>query len=420
MNFTVKNVERIWLNLPFREVPRRNMIRELPHWTIIELCRVTLENGVVGVGETMPFYTHWPVTDEAVGRATGRCATELMWDDALGHGLQMALFDAVGRTMDVPVHRLLGRKVRNEVMVSFWSIEMSPQDWLLECREALRRGYTSYKFKARPWYDLDEQLRTVCAEIPEHFEIDLDFNAMCSDSAHAVRVLCELEKYKHVKIYESPIPQDDIAGNQYLRSQTNIPIAMHSEFPPLMIALKEDLCDGFVVHGGASLVLSEAHTLATANKVFWLQMTGTELTATWSNHVAAVCTHARWPAVSCSNLYEHAVLAEPLRVEGGLVKVPEGPGLGVELNWDTVERFRIEPIPKPYPYPNLLIRVSWPSGTEDYYTHGMQIWDDFKVGRRPFFVPGVNLEVVPDDGTEQWRCLFEEADKKPTWKMRPN
>ena len=54
---SVKDIERIWVDVPFREVPRRNMIRELPHWTIFELCKVTLENGVTGLGETMCFYT---------------------------------------------------------------------------------------------------------------------------------------------------------------------------------------------------------------------------------------------------------------------------------------------------------------------------------------------------------------------------
>ena len=66
MKLAVKDIERIWVDVPYREVPRRNMIRELPHWTILELCRVTLENGVVGVGETMPFYTWGTVTDESV------------------------------------------------------------------------------------------------------------------------------------------------------------------------------------------------------------------------------------------------------------------------------------------------------------------------------------------------------------------
>jgi L-alanine-DL-glutamate epimerase-like enolase superfamily enzyme len=420
MNLTIKNVERIWVDVPYRPVPKRNMIRELPHWTIFELCQVTLANGVVGIGETMQFYTWGNTTDESVARAMGRPATEMMWDDSLGAGLQMALFDAVGKTLEVPVWQLLGQKVRDDAAISWWSIDLPPDDWLEECQAALAQGYISYKFKARPWFDLDEQLRTVTPHVPAHFEIDLDFNTMLNDSAHAVRVLRAMEKYHHVKIYESPIPQGDVAGNKYLRQQTSIPIAMHVGNPPLMTALQEDVCDGFVVCCGVSQALREAHIIAHANKVFWLQLVGTGLTATLSLHLAAVSTHARWPAVNCHNLYEHALLKEPIRVQGGHARVPDGPGLGVEPDWDAVERFRIQPKPKPYPAEALLMRLTWPSGAVDHYAHGLQYWDEFIGGRRPVFSPGVRLEIVPDDGTAEWRRERAEALKKPWWVMRPN
>lgn len=420
MDLTVKDIERIWVNVPYREVPARNMIRELPHWTIFELCKVTLGNGITGVGETMCYYTWGEVTDADVNRARGRTATEIMWDDSLGAGLQMALFDAVAKSMEVPIHHLFGLKMRDDAFVSWWSIDLPPEDWLLEIKEAMSLGYTSYKFKARPWFDLDEQLRVVTEVIPDHFDIDLDFNTMLCDSAHAVRVLRELEKYKHVKIYESPIPQRDVEGNKYLRSQTNIPIAMHVGIPPLMTALKEDVCDGFVVGGGATQVLHETKVINEANKVYWWQLVGTGITATWALHFAAVSSHARWPAVNCHNLYEHQLTKQPMQVHGGLVDIPTSPGLGVELDWDAIERFRIEPIPKPYPHPNMLIKVSWPSGEVDYYAHGLQYWDDFMQGRRPVFSPGVRTDLVPCDGSTAWDELFAAAQTKPAWEMRPN
>jgi hypothetical protein len=195
---------------------------------------------------------------------------------------------------------------------------------------------------------------------------------------------------------------------------------MHVGNPPLMTALKEDVCDGFVVNGGASQVLHEAGIIAQANKVFWMQLVGTGITATWAVHLAAVSSHARWPAVCCHNLYEHDLLKQPFTVQGGLTQVPEAPGLGVDIDWDMVEKFRIDPIAKPYPYPDLLMRLSWPSGNEDYYTHGLQYWDEFIGGRRPVFSPGVSLEIVPNDGSAEWRGLFEEANKKPTWIVRDN
>lgn len=419
MNLTVQNVERVWVNLPYRPVPARNMIRELPHWTVFELCKVTLACGAQGVGETMVYYTWGATTEEAVKRSIGKPATEIMWDDSLGAGLQMALFDVVGRALDIPLYQLLGSKIRDEAFISWWSIDMLPEDWLAECKAALAAGYISYKFKARPWFDMEEQLRLVTAELPEHFEIDLDFNAMLNESAHATRVLRSLEKYRHVKIFESPIPQADVAGAIHLRRQTCVPIAMHAGIPPLPTALAQDVCDGFVVTGGVSQVLRESAIIAQFNKVFWLQLVGTGLTTMFGVHLAAVSSHARWPAVSCVNLYESTLLACPLVVANGAIKVPEAPGLGVEVDWESVERYRIDPIPKPYPHPNLLIEVSWPSGAVDDYAHGLQYWDDFMNGRRPVFSPGVSMNIIPDDGSAEWRARRAAALKKPSWVMRP-
>ena len=44
----------------------------------------------------------------------------------------MALFDVVGKVLEVPVHQLLGEKVRDWVPISWWSIDAAPEDWAAE------------------------------------------------------------------------------------------------------------------------------------------------------------------------------------------------------------------------------------------------------------------------------------------------
>src|SRR6185437_6662534 len=165
-----------------------------------------------------------------------------------------------------------------------------------------------------------------------NFSLDLDFNGHLVNSAAAVSVLKELDSFANVKIYESPIPQGDVAGNQRIRSQTRCAIAMHYGSPPIMTALREQVCDGFVVGGGASAVRRQAAVAREANMPFWLQLVGTGITTAFAMHQGAVCSHAQWPAVTCLNMYRHQLLKEPLTVQGGYVRVPEGPGLGVEVD----------------------------------------------------------------------------------------
>ena len=137
-----------------------------------------------------------------------------------------------------------------------------------------------------------------------------------------------------------------MAGNNYLRSQTCVPIAMHAGNPPLTTALHEDVCDGFVLCGGVSQVLHESHVIAEHNKVFWLQLGrhGVDRDARPAPGRGLHATH-RWPAVNCHNLYEHQLPQGADPRPQRLRRIPDGPGLGIEVDWDAVERFRIEPIP---------------------------------------------------------------------------
>ena len=50
----IKDIETIILDVPFHEVAQRNMARTLSGWHIVELCRVTTDTGLVGVGRSSP------------------------------------------------------------------------------------------------------------------------------------------------------------------------------------------------------------------------------------------------------------------------------------------------------------------------------------------------------------------------------
>ena len=70
-----------------------------------------------------------------------------MNDDSLGAGLQMALFDVVGKILEVPVYQLLGNPCREAVPISWWCIDASPENWAAEAADAVKNGYTSFKNK---------------------------------------------------------------------------------------------------------------------------------------------------------------------------------------------------------------------------------------------------------------------------------
>ena len=152
----------------------------------------------------------------------GANAADLMWDDSLGAGLQMALFDAVARTLEVPVHRLLGRQMHEKTPLSWWNIDTSAADMASECRTAYEQGYMSYKTKGRPWFDIYEQLEQSSEVVPEAFKIDMDFNSTLLTADKGMKIIKDLEAYPQVDIYESPIPQSDVEGNRRIREATRV------------------------------------------------------------------------------------------------------------------------------------------------------------------------------------------------------
>jgi L-alanine-DL-glutamate epimerase-like enolase superfamily enzyme len=419
MGLRVTGVERILVDLPFYDIPDRNMARHTASWHISEICRVESDGGLVGYGETMPNYTWGRVSDAAVARAIGKEPAECMWDDYLGAGLQMALFDLAGKAAGVPVYRLLGTKVRDWCPLSWWCIDMPPEDMAAEAARAVALGYTAHKQKARPWFDVVEQVRQTAAVVPENFALDLDFNGQLVNAATAVSVLKDLDTFRNVQVYESPIPQGDVAGNQRIRSQTRCAIAMHYGSPPIMTALREQVCDGFVISGGAATVMCQAAVAREANMPFWLQLVGTGITTTMAMHLGAVCSHAQWPAVTCVNMFQHQLLRDPITVRGGYVRVPESPGLGIEVDEDALRTYRTDTTehqerPAIYGIRRSNGDITYFASEHDAVTIPPRgYWEDNALGNLPAYERGTRLEVIYDDGTPDWQDLRRRLQEAP-------
>ncbi|MEZ4618869.1 MAG: hypothetical protein R2867_25600 [Caldilineaceae bacterium] len=137
----VKEIERITLRVPF--TPRTQKWNKLLvwQWQIVEVIRATTDDGTVGYGETLPHYTWGTVPETAIALAKGRNPIELLGDDSLGAGLQMALYDVVGRALAVPVHRLLNLpKVRDWSPLAWWNTKTGPEDLAAEAQDAVAQG----------------------------------------------------------------------------------------------------------------------------------------------------------------------------------------------------------------------------------------------------------------------------------------
>lgn len=287
----------------------------------------------------------------------------------------------------------------------------------------------SFKNKPRPWWDIVAQVEAIVQVVPSHFKLDLDPNGSFQNAAAAIPLMKRLERYDNVAMFETPISQNDLLGNKQIRQAINRPIAMHFGTPSHLTNLREGVCDGYVIGGGKSAVVHQGTLSAEANLPFWLQLVGNGLTTTWAAHLGAILTHANWPTISCINLYSHHLLKKEIEVIGGYQKVPEAPGLGVEVDEEAVEKHRV-PQEKlnefvktgqvyTLPKPELINTLVYPDGT---CIHMADLdLGYFNAGNGPAHGEGARTEAWFNDGSKAWADLFSQVTKHPVrsrWRER--
>lgn len=415
MNLIVTDIERITVRAPMTPRCEEWNAREVWQWCICEIIRLTTDAGIVGYGETLPHYTWGRVSDDAIVRVKGKNAAEFLGDDSLGAGLQMAIYDVVGKALSVPAYRLFNQpKVRDAVPIAWWNIDFPPEALAEEAKDALARGYTALKTKARPWWDVYAQVEQMSQVTPPHFKIDMDWNQMLINASNAAPVLNELDKQERVALYESPIFQRDTEGQRLLRRKTQKAIALHFGDPPFPVAVRDEVCDGFVIGGGVARVLREGALAAQFDKPFFLQIVGAGITTALSIQLGAVLPMAQWPAVNCLNNYADDLIVHPIQVSEGYAHVPNAPGLGIEVDEAALSKYKMEP-PYEIPRPKLLLSVAWPGNRVRHYANIPQCWTDAFAGNIPVQDRGARMHVRRDDGSAGWAEMHERATNAPFW-----
>jgi hypothetical protein len=181
--------------------------------------------------------------------------------------------------------------------------------------------------------------------------------------------------------------------------------------------MREDAVDGFVVAGvGIAESIRQATLAAAFDKSCWLQMVGTGLTTALAAHVGSVLSHARWPAVTAMNTFAHDLLSEPLVVAGGFVKVPDGPGLGVEVDQRLIEELRVPSGARAGLPPRRILSFVLDDGRSLHCVSMAQLWAFCEQdGTLPVQERGAALHLRDDDGSADFTRLHARAADRPVW-----
>jgi L-alanine-DL-glutamate epimerase-like enolase superfamily enzyme len=404
------------VRVPFDDaIARWNSINN-SQWELLEIVRVRTEDpAVVGYGEALCAYPPFCTTPAAMEAVAGGFPIEHAADDRLGLSLQMALYDAAAQSIGVPLHRLFGRpQVRDRTPLAWWNTKMPAELLGQEAARSVEEGYLAQKIKARPWFDVREQLAAIDRSTPSEYRVDIDWNSMLVDAAHALPVLTEIAQMPKIGLFESPIRRSDAAGQR--RIHDAVPVLLVEHFDPTLfpVWIRDDSVDAYVISPpGVTSMLNRASAADQLHKDVFLQVCGTGITTAFTAALNAVLPAARLPAVTVMNTYSDDLIVSPLHVAGGHVEVPTRPGLGVVVDEDALERYRVDD-EFVVPVPRRLLTVDYGDGRSRSFVSAEQLWDEFtELTTMPVQPPHASLSLIEDDGSADFAASHERAKRHP-------
>lgn len=265
--------------------------------------------------------------------------------------VEMALFDIAGKAAGLPAYVFLGGRTRESVTLSR-SISMDEPDVMAaEARDLVESGFSCVKIKIGRELDEDEAAVAAIREaVGREVDLRVDANMGWRTAKDAIRAIKALEPY-HLHSVEQPLPPGDVAEMRMVRQSVDTPVmADESVWGPedawaLLKANAVDILNVYVAESGgltnSALIFRMAELSNVGCVVGAMPEMGIGTSA--GVHLAVAMHNLTAPCDASGVMYhDHDVVNETFRLEGGEIWPLDGPGLGVTLNWDAIEGFRIQ------------------------------------------------------------------------------
>jgi len=278
-------------------------------------------------------------------------------------GVDIALWDIKGKHFGAPCHQLLGGALRTEVKAYATGLYRrkggDPLQYLPEeAAGYVADGFSAVKLKVGFGVEEDAAVtRAVRAAIGNRVTLMVDANH-AFDAIAAIRLGRMIEEHD-IGWFEEPVPPEDLAGYRAVKEAISIPVAggecefTRFGFRDILVSRAIDIIQPDTCAAGG---LSECKKIADMAEAFGVRYNphvwGTGIAIAASLQLLAVL-----PTQTPNSLApvepmlefdrtEHpirqAILMRPIEHVRGAVRVPEGPGLGIEIDRKALARFTVE------------------------------------------------------------------------------
>lgn len=339
------------------------------------LVEVATDEGLIGLGEAYAY-----ASLETVQAAIHELLGPVLLDEdplAIGHlwqrmyrstfrqgrrgavicalsGLDIALWDLLGKATGLPVATLLGGgkdRVAGYVTGGYYATGKDLTRLREEVAQAVAQGYGGFKLKVGAAPLSEDTLRLeVCRDVlgPDRL---LAADANCALSYSEALALGRVMDRLGAAFFEEPVSTDQPAVSARLAQDLSVPIAGY-ETETTRFGMRP-----FIVEGGVDVVqadaiwtggLTEARRIAELADTFGLDFiphfSAGAVALTANLHLVAAMPNGRYQETHLRpNALRDELFVTPLHVVDGELVVPTSPGLGVELRPDTIDRYRSGP-----------------------------------------------------------------------------
>ncbi len=265
--------------------------------------------------------------------------------------VETALWDILGKSLNVPVYQLLGGKVNDEVRIyvnGWFAGAKEPEEFGEKAKIAVQRGITAMKWD--PFgknylnisnAELDKALRCV-DEVRKAAGDKVDllieghgrFNVPT-----AIKIAKELEQFKPM-FFEEPVPPDNIDALLEVKSRSPIPVSAGErlytrwDYRPLFDKKAADYIQPDISHAGGIMELRKIAAEAESRYIPFAPHNPSGPVANAATlQLAAVCPNFEILEIMYSDVeWRRDVTNEELSYSNGFMKIPDKPGLGIEIN----------------------------------------------------------------------------------------
>lgn len=324
--------------------------------------RLGTDDGTTGFGEgtALPWFTgettdgmvavidRWlrpriagePLDEAAV--AVERFVDEFPGAAGAKSAVALALLDLRAKRSGVPVRELLGATVRETVPLASLVPGIEPERAEAEARRASEEGYRRFKVKATGDVETDvDRANAVLQAIPDDATARIDANTGWRNYQTAIGALDDIEPLAKVEYLEQPVAADRPRDNGKLWAETGVPVfADESVHGPGDVERlgAEGLVAGCHLKLAKTGSLTRLVEMAGIARRHDLDVTvvsafGTSLDVAANLQLAAVTPNVSAACEFVPNLIDDDPATNPIAVEP-TVPLPDGPGLGVELQDD--------------------------------------------------------------------------------------